>query len=760
MEFFKLQLARAERTVGDPAKIAGIREQYNDWRKTSLQDSILALHSPYLVRADSLLRVLRLEYPEETIVIDSLDVALLQRMVDEVRQRYNNLVHVPGVKPTENNYETAVSLLDSAYVALEKDVRITELQSDLAELRGEVQQQKQLAEEVKRQRGIGSTQLKAAIQVREPANMTLKAYSSTRATQGKILLKSSQILQSARVFANETEMSSQAIGKETFKRGTVTIPPAAQQVKVAMRAIDKEGNEVSKDLTFKIDRMPLRHKAGENLSTEKVKNMIKKFNFYSTDKYDFVTEWSNPNGKGIDNDFVLQQSGWVVLDRATGLMWQQSGSSNYMTFAEAQKNIDNLNKEGVFTGSYAEHPLTNEKIPVYAGNFVIAEYGSGMVMGVPAHDQRDLDFAKKYKIPIKIVIQSKNKKINKKIMKEAYLEEGILVNSDKFNDLNSREAKEHIIQFLKGKRLGKKTIQYKLRDWLVSRQRYWGTPIPMLYDEKGEVIPVDKKSLPVKLPDDVKFGKGNPLKTSKSFAIFRKNGKVYRRETDTMDTFFDSSWYFLRFIDSKNNKKIFDSKKVNYWMPVDFYTGGAEHACMHLIYARFFTKLLRDFGIIDKNLNEPFKRLFNQGMVHGEDGFVMSKSRGNVIDPLDMAEKYSVDSLRMFLVSVASPNNDFVWNTIGLESIHKFLIKVLNYFSKVKIGKSDRKIQNKINKTIKEVTEEIENLKYNLSIIKLRTLFDYLNGKEINRKDLESCIKLISPFCPHIAEELWEKLGN
>lgn len=343
VEFFKLQLARAERTVGESAKIAGIRERYNDWRKISLKDSILTLNSPYLVRADSLLDVLRLEYPEETIVIDSLIVALLQRKVDEVRQRYDNLVHVPGVKPTENNYETAVALLDSAYVALEKDVRITELQSDLAELRGEVQQQKQLAEEVKRQRGIGSAQLKAAIRVREPLNMTLKGYSSTRATQGKILLKSSQILQSARVFANETEMSSQAIGKETFKTGTVTIPPAAQKVIVTVRAIDKEGNEVSKNLTFKIDRMPLRHTAIENLSTEKVKNMIKKFDFYSTDKYDSAKKWSNPNGKGIDNDFVLQQSGWVVLDRATGLIWQQSGSSNYMTFADAQKNIDNLN---------------------------------------------------------------------------------------------------------------------------------------------------------------------------------------------------------------------------------------------------------------------------------------------------------------------------------------------------------------------------------------------------------------------------------
>ncbi len=425
-----------------------------------------------------------------------------------------------------------------------------------------------------------------------------------------------------------------------------------------------------------------------------------------------------------------------------------------------QEDIDKLEKDGVFSGSYAKHPLTNEKIPVWIGNFVLAEYGSGIIMAVPAHDQRDFEFAKKYKIPIKIVIRPENSEIEGIVMDKAYTGSGKIINSKGFDDLFSEEAKEHIVKMLENKKLGKKTIQYRLRDWLVSRQRYWGTPIPILYDEKGKDFPVDEKDLPVKLPDDIKFGKGNPLETSKSFMTVKKNGKTYRRETDTMDTFFDSSWYFLRFTDSQNKSKLFDIKKSDYWMPVDFYTGGAEHACMHLIYARFFTKVLRDLGFAGKKLDEPFKRLFNQGMVHGEDGYVMSKSRGNVIDPSTMCEKYGADSLRMFLISIASPDSDFSWNSTGLESIHKFVSRLPDFFSNAKIGKSDRKVQNKINKTIESVTEEIENLRYNLSIIKIRALFDYLDGKEISKKDLESCIKILAPFVPHLAEELWEKING
>ena len=343
-------------------------------------------------------------------------------------------------------------------------------------------------------------------------------------------------------------------------------------------------------------------------------------------------------------------------------------------------------------------------------------------------------------------------------MSEAYTSEGKLVNSKEFNDLFSEEAKEHIVKALESKKLGKKVTQYKLRDWLISRQRYWGTPIPMLYDESGKTVPVDEKNLPVKLPEDVKFGKGNPMRTSRKFIEVKIKGKNYRRETDTMDTFFDSSWYFLRFTDAKNKNKLFDSKNANYWMPVDFYTGGAEHACMHLIYARFFTKVLRDLGLV--KFSEPFKRLFNQGMIHGEDGFVMSKSKGNVIYLEEISDTHGIDTARLFLMSIASPDKDTDWNKGGIDGMHKFVNKIFEHFSNVKSGKSDERTQSKINKTIKEITEDIENLRYNLAIIKLRNLFDYLEGKKISGNDSESCIKLLSPFAPHIAEELWEKIGN
>lgn len=423
-----------------------------------------------------------------------------------------------------------------------------------------------------------------------------------------------------------------------------------------------------------------------------------------------------------------------------------------------QEDIDQLEKEGAFTGSYAIHPLTKEKVPVYAGNFVLAEYGCGMVMAVPAHDSRDYEFAKKYNIPIKLVIQHPESKIDVKKMKEAYTAGGILINSGDFNGLFSDEGKEHIIKALEVKKKGKKTTQYKLRDWLVSRQRYWGTPIPMCYDEEGKVYPIEEKDLPVKLPNDVEFGKGNPLKSSKIFKSFKKDGKIFFRETDTMDTFFDSSWYYMRFTDSSNKDKPFDKSSVNYWMPVDFYTGGAEHACMHLIYARFFTKALRDMGLI--NFNEPFIKLFNQGMIHGEDGVVMSKSRGNVVDPLEISRKYSADSLRMFLVSMSSPDKDSIWNGSGLESVHKFLVKLSYYLEEVSFGKSDEKVESKVNKAIRGIGNDIENLNYNLAIIKLRELFDYLNGKEISKKDFENCLKILAPFCPHIADEFWSKNGG
>lgn len=436
---------------------------------------------------------------------------------------------------------------------------------------------------------------------------------------------------------------------------------------------------------------------------------------------------------------------------------QKKEVSNFLKKLKSvsEKDSADLEKEGVFTGSYAINPINNEKVPIYAGNFVVADYGSGMVMAVPAHDKRDFAFAKKYDIPIKVVVHPENYEEAPDKITEAYTRQGVLINSEKFNGILNTDAKEKITKDLQKKGLAKKKVQYKLKDWLVSRQRYWGTPIPIIYCEKCGIVPAPVSDLPIKLPKKVTFGKGNPLLTNEKFVNTKCpkcSGKA-KRETDTMDTFVNSSWYFLRFCDPQNNKEIFSKEKANYWCPVDTYVGGAEHACMHLIYFRFYTKFLRDLGLL--NFDEPVKKLFHQGMLHASDGRKMSKSLGNVINPSDIIE--GADSLRLALTSIASPDKDINWDKKILIGSHKFLNKVYNYFQNVKIGKADKIIESKLNKTIKEVTNQIENFKYNLAIIKIRELFNSLPN-ETSKDVLEKSLKLIHPFCPHITEELWEKI--
>jgi len=429
----------------------------------------------------------------------------------------------------------------------------------------------------------------------------------------------------------------------------------------------------------------------------------------------------------------------------------------------SEKNLETMDKLGVFTGSFAINPVTKKKVPVYAGNFVVADYGAGMVMAVPAHDQRDFEFAKKYKIEIEQVITGKdplNFK-NKYNGDDAFTGPGILIASKQFNGMDNENAKKEITKYLIEKKLGKKVTNFKLRDWGISRQRYWGTPIPIIHCEKCGAVPVSESDLPVKLPKEIKFGKGNPLETNEKWlnAKCPKCSRPGKRESDTMDTFVNSSWYFLRFCDPNNDKKIFDSKYANYWCPIDTYIGGAEHACMHLIYFRFYTKFLRDLGLI--NFDEPAKKLFHQGMLHGEDGNKMSKSIGNTIDPIDTTKKYGVDAIRFFLVSVASPDKDFNWSEKGISGSSKFINKILEFFENIKPSKDSKEIEIKLNKTIRNLKNYYDNFEYRKATIELRELFDLIiKEQSVSHDTLEKSLQLLNPICPHITEELWEKLGN
>ena len=420
----------------------------------------------------------------------------------------------------------------------------------------------------------------------------------------------------------------------------------------------------------------------------------------------------------------------------------------------SEKELADMEKMGVFTGSYAVNPATGEKVPVYAGNFVVADYGSGMVMAVPAHDQRDFDFAKKYGIEIKQVIEGE-------ITEErAYAEYGKLMNSEQFNGLESNEAKEKITEWLAEKNKARKVVNFKLRDWGISRQRYWGTPIPIIHCPDCGAVPVPENELPVKLPHDVKFGDGNPLLTNPDWINTKcpKCGGEAKRETDTMDTFVNSSWYFLRYCDPKNNEEIFDKGKAKYWSPVDTYVGGAEHACMHLIYSRFYVKFLRDLGLID--FDEPAKKLFHQGMLNGEGGIKMSKSKGNVILPETISEKFGIDTARFFLSSLASPDKNIDWSDKGIIGSFRFVNKIFSYFDNWKEAEDSEDVLSKLNSTIKNVSEYYANFEYRKATIELRELFDVIEKGSSSKDTLAKFLQLLNPICPHITEELWEKIGN
>ena len=438
--------------------------------------------------------------------------------------------------------------------------------------------------------------------------------------------------------------------------------------------------------------------------------------------------------------------------------------------SEIERTSTEREKTGQFTGGYAINPMNNKKIPIFVGDYVLGTYGTGAVMGVPAHDQRDFDFAKKYTLPIDIVVTNDGQKVED--LNKANESYGILINSQNFNGMDSEKAKEEITKFMEGKGFGEGTITYHLRDWLISRQRYWGTPIPVFYDESENVIPVDIDELPVVLPEAKKFmptGQ-SPLTLDENFLWYDhpKHGKL-RRETDTMDTFVDSSWYHLRFAsDSESNVEPFNKKRLNDWLPVHQYTGGAEHAVMHLLYARFFNKVLRDLGFV--NFNEPYKNLFNQGVLL-KDHQKISK-RSNPLAPDPLVKEFGADAVRLYLMFLGPWDHGGDWSDEAFNGITRWLNRVWDLSTRNLEELNESNINNNeldtlINTTIKKVNEDLEKFKFNTSISALMEYTNNLNkfwtsgcNKNKWEESINTLIKLLSPLAPHISEELWEINGN
>jgi len=453
---------------------------------------------------------------------------------------------------------------------------------------------------------------------------------------------------------------------------------------------------------------------------------------------------------------------------------------------EIDRTSTETEKEGVFTGRYVINPLNGEKIPLYLANYVLLDYGTGVVMGVPAHDQRDFEFARKYNLPVRVVIQPEGQELNGDTMTEAFPAEGIMVNSGKFNGLTNKEALQKIIEEVEEKKIGKRQVNFRLRDWLISRQRYWGAPIPIIYCEDCGIVPVPEEQLPVVLPTDVKFtGVGeSPLAGSKDFvnAPCPRCGKTGKRETDTMDTFVCSSWYFLRYCDPCNDKEPFSKEAVDYWMAVDQYIGGVEHAILHLLYARFFTKVLHDLGYV--SVEEPFENLLTQGMVL-KDGAKMSKSLGNVVSPEEIINKYGADTARLFILFAAPPEKDLEWSDQAVEGAYRFLnrvwrsveefadvIKNAAPIEKSSLSSQDKDLRFVLHNTIKRVSEDVgERFNFNTAISAImelvNALYQYKEKAEeenYNAGVLKECIinllLLLAPFVPHITEELWARIGQ
>ena len=454
------------------------------------------------------------------------------------------------------------------------------------------------------------------------------------------------------------------------------------------------------------------------------------------------------------------------------------------TQSEIVRSATDTEKEGVFTGTYMVNPFTKEEIPLYLANYVFLDYGTGVVMGVAAHDQRDFEFARKYDLPVRIVIQPEGQNIKSEDMTEAFAAEGIMENSGEFTGMNNKDALAAIIDYAEQSGIGKRTVNFRLRDWLISRQRYWGAPIPVVYCEKCGTVEIPEDQLPVMLPDNVKFtGQGkSPLSESPEFlnTTCPKCGGPAVRESDTMDTFVCSSWYYLRYCDPHNTEMPFDKEKADYWMNVDQYIGGVEHAILHLLYSRFFTKALHDFGYL--SCDEPFKNLLTQGMVL-KDGTKMSKSVGNVVSPEEIIAKYGADTARLFILFAAPPERDLDWNDTAVEGAYRFLRRVWRAVEDLKpfmadgavqqdsLNEAEKKLRFAVHASIKKVTDDCDRFSLNTAISSVmelvNALYQYKENtpeesyhKPLIRETLTSLVVLLSPFVPHITSELWEMIGR
>ncbi|KAF1075431.1 leucine--tRNA ligase [Halodesulfovibrio sp. MK-HDV] len=454
-----------------------------------------------------------------------------------------------------------------------------------------------------------------------------------------------------------------------------------------------------------------------------------------------------------------------------------------------ERTSDNLEKEGIFTGAYCINPVNGAKVPVYVANFVLVDYGTGAVMAVPAHDQRDFEFARKYDLPLQVVIQPEGEELDPATMTEAISAPGMMVNSGEFTGITNEEGKDKVAVWLQENNCGEKTINYRLRDWNISRQRYWGAPIPVVYCDACGIVPEKEENLPIELPLNVQTREDgrSPLPDTPEFVncTCPKCGLPARRETDTMDTFVESSWYFARYTDAQNHDAPFTPEALEYWAPVDQYIGGVEHAILHLLYARFFTKALRDCGYL--TFDEPFANLLTQGMVL-MDGSKMSKSKGNVVDPTDMIARYGADTVRLFCLFAAPPERDFEWSETGIDGSYRFVNRIWRLIEELEgelitvapcsstaddcTSKEAKGIRLKEHETVKKAGDDIEQrFQFNTAISAVMELVnelylakDALKGDEKGRKVLSSAIStvinLMSPFTPHLCEEIWEQLGH